>query len=132
MEGADERTPTNSPRGLRRGGELVHDHKGSVDGVTNHIYENAPDKHDPFVKDARHNLKERRSSSSSSSSSNSEVESIELSKDVNPVINQEEVSCVVERASPLEGALPLNSDDKPIRLTPKVRYFEKKLVKVIT
>jgi len=119
VEGADERTPTNSPRGLRRGGELVHDHKGSVDGVTNHIYENAPDKHDPFVKDARHNLKERRSSSSSSSSSNSEVESIELSKDVNPVINQEEVSCVVERASPLEGALPLNSDDKPIRLTPK-------------
>lgn len=129
VEGADERTPKNSPRGLRRGGELEHDHKGSVDGVTNHIYENAPDKYDPFVKDVRHNLKERRSSSSSSpsssssSSSNSEVESIELSKDANPVINQEEVSCVVEGTSPLEGALPLNSDDKPIRLTPKVRYF---------
>lgn len=128
VESAGERTPENSPMGSRRGGELVRDDKGSEDGVTNRIYENTPDEYDPsFVEiqgnDARHNLEElRSSSSSSSSSSDSEVESVELSKEINPVINQEDVCCVVEGA-PLEGALPLDSDDKPIRLTPKVRYF---------
>ena len=63
------------------------------------------------------------SASSSSSSSDSEVESAELSKKIDPVINQEDVRCVVEGAAPLEGALPLDLDDKPIRLNPKVRYF---------
>lgn len=120
VESAGERTPENAPRGPRRGGELVHDFKGSVDGITNRIYENTPDKYDPFVE-----MKARRSSSSSSSSSSSdsEVESVELSKEINPVINQEDVSRVVEGAALLEGALPLDLNDKPIRLNPKVHYF---------
>lgn len=110
----------NSPKGPRRDGELVHDDKGSVDGATNHIYENAPDKYDPSVVEIR---EKDAPSSSSPSSSDSEIESVELSKEINPVINQENVCCVVEGAAPLEGALPLDVDDKPIRLTPKVRHL---------
>ena len=122
VESAGERTPENAPTGSRRSGELVHDYKGSVDGVTKHIYQNKPDKYDPFVEikgqDAR-----RSSSSSSSSSSDPEVESAKLSEEIDPVINKEDVCCVVEGAAPPEGALPLDLDDKPIRLNPKVRYF---------
>jgi len=111
-----------APKGSRRDGELVHsDDKGSVDGITNHIYENAPDKDDPFFTEIRE--KDACSSSSSPSSSDSEVESVELSNEINPVINEEDVCGVVEKATPLEKALPLDLDDKPIRLTPKVRYF---------
>jgi len=111
----------NAPKGSRRGGELVHsDDKGSVDGITNHIYENAPDKNDPSFVEIR---EKDACSSSSPSSSDSEVESVELSKEINPVINEEDVCCVVEKATPLEGALLLDLDDKPIRLTPKVRHF---------
>jgi len=106
----------NSPKCPRRDGELVHDDKGSVDGATNLIYENAPDKYDPSVAEIR---EKDAPSSSSPSSSDSEIESFELSKEINPVINQENVCCVVEGAAPLEGALPLDVDDKPIRLTPK-------------
>ena len=128
MESAEERTP-DSPEGFRRGGELVHDKKVSVEGFTNRLYENTPDKPDPsFVEirgsdGARLHLEERRSStsSSSSSSSDSDVESVELSKEFNPVVNQEEVTCVIEDV-PLEGALPSKSDDPtPLCKTAKVR-----------
>ena len=123
VESAGERTPEVGPRGSRRGGELVHDFKGSVDGVTNRINENKPDKYDPFVEMKGKDARRSSSSSSSSSSSDSEVESVELSKEINPVINQEDVTCVVEGAALLEGALPLDLNDKPIRLNPKVHYF---------
>ena len=127
VKSAGERTPENDPSGSRRGGVLLHDDKGSVDGVTNSIYQNTSDKYDPFVeikgKDAR-----RSSSSSSSSSSVSEVLSVELSREINPVINQEDIGCVLEEAAPLEGALPLDLDDKPFRLTSKVRYLQLKPV----
>lgn len=125
VEIAGERTPENAPREFRRSGERVHDFKGSVDGVTNGIYENTPDKYDPFVKIKGKDVRRLSSSSSSSlsSSSDSEVESVELSTEINSVINQKDVSCVVEGATPLEGALPLDLDDKPNRLNPTVRYF---------
>lgn len=127
VESADERTLGNSPEGSRRGGELVHDKKISIDGVTNRLYENTPNEFDhSFVEIGDRDkaplyLEERRSSSSSSSSSDSDVESVELAKEFNPVINQEDVSCVIED-EPLEGALPSNSDDATAaRRTEKVR-----------
>ena len=123
VESTGERTPKNASREFRRSGELVHDYKGSIDGVTNHIYQKTPDKYDPFVEMKGKDARRVSSSSSSCSSSDSKVESVELSKEINVVINQEDVTCVVEGAAPLEGALPLDLDDKPIRLNPKVCYF---------
>ncbi|KAJ7374969.1 hypothetical protein OS493_001694 [Desmophyllum pertusum] len=97
---------------------------GSIDGITNRIYENAPDEYDPsFVEipgndEVRLFLGERHPSSSSSSSSDTEVGSVEFSTEFNPVIDQEDVSCAVGDA-PLEGALPSNSDETPVRRTAK-------------
>jgi len=110
-----------APKGSRRDGELVHsDDKGLVDGITNHIDENAPDKNDPSFVEIR---EKDACSSSSPSSCDSEVESVELSKEINPMNNEEDVCSVVEKVTPLEGALRVEVDDKPFRLTPKVRYF---------
>ena len=126
MESADERTPENFPEGSRRSEELVHNKKVSIDGVANQLYENTPDEFDhSFVAIRKRDEEllhiEERRSSSSSSSSDSEIESVEQSKEFNPVIDQEDVSCVVEH-EPLEGALPSNPDDPTTaRTTAEVR-----------
>lgn len=144
VENTDERSTENSllPHNtqenteLKREGSLegsmsrkdAESELGSIDGITNRIYENAPDEYDPsFVEipgndEVRLFLGERRPSSSSSSSSDTEVGSVEFSTEFNPVIDQEDVSCAVGDA-PLEGALPSNSDETPVRRTAKVRYF---------
>lgn len=133
----DERTPRNtftqseeeaSQEGPSKDEKLVHDDRSSEDGVSNRIYENTPNEYAPSFIEMQgtdeDNLRLEQRRPSSSSSSNSEMEYVEISEEVPPVINQEEVACVVEDAPSLQGAMPSDSDDTLVsRRTAKVRCY---------
>lgn len=101
-----------SPQGPNSDEELVPRYKFSIDGATNHIYEQIPEQVDPSFKElnkeseaARLTPKER--SCSSSSSDFEEASILESFTELDSEVNAEEVRCVLEEA-PLEGA-PLSS-----------------------
>ena len=112
----NEVTREGSPQERRSDEELVPRYKFSIDGVTNHIYDQLPEEGDPSFKELNKESEAAcltpQEDSSSSSSSDSEEESVlESFKEFDPEVNSEDIDCIIKEA-PLEGAPPASSSEE--------------------